>query len=922
MPGFGHGPFGHEPFGEADWSRYTLYELIPDLYRNQDEEGHLRNFIEALYPSFDKLRRAIRQFEALREPRHVPTQFDGIGRLRLGPVVVPQGEIEQQGINGSVNALFEFSDSTARFRDGDRGKELTVRGSTLLANNRTVTIVSILSLTRVLTSPPLATDVGPLKWELREKVVQPEDYITVEVRGGDVSNVAPGWVVNDGLRDFVVRARRQFLDKGGQAFQTEKEGTDGDIDANGFASATANFTHADVGKYVSIAGSALGNDGKYEILSLDTIAFSPPRLQLRGFLSDESDLVWALLPHPQLDLEGRAVPKGVVEQEGRDLALIGGGSGDVETLTANFSSTDVGKYIRIRGSPFVSDDSQYKITAVVSTTRVTTNGSFAAVATDLFWEMRSETAVGNDDRSGRDLKVVEENVGAPGISRVVSSSVDFDPGDGPIGLNDVHQLDITNSTITGNNQTVNVQEADDDGSLLVDGGLVLDAGPLTWRLLGLNSGAEADLTRVEIHPPALILLFAPDFGITIDTQEGEDRQRSYVEHVNAWLDLKGHESAYDIIGTLSGFDTTVQQLYHIDPDFVSILPAAVVMEVGEASFNRLGNDGALTAGTGGRIRFSAGSALFRASDVGRAIRINNASTAGNNKIFTIDVFVDAQTVEFRLTDTAVVPDYGVAGTAVAPTLRWILVRFFTTTPPLLPLFDEVNSDQMTDYIATNPPVGDEFLIDKFCWEDDFAAFVDVTIVASTNIGGNYYKVEVSGPADVIPRDPAGPTRQMLPGVVWILTDSIGREFVLETVPEVAGPNYTFEVVADPTLPPTPGTGTLTYNCRPQFRCEYCGAAAIAITLELGAIATETGVAIERVLERVLLRENEEPKPAHVELILIFKQIFEARLNLQAEMDANLEIFPTLYAALTAYYDEIEGDVIITDTTLLAEVQTP
>jgi len=37
MPGFGDMPFGHEPFGEWKWSRRVLFELIPEIYRSEDE---------------------------------------------------------------------------------------------------------------------------------------------------------------------------------------------------------------------------------------------------------------------------------------------------------------------------------------------------------------------------------------------------------------------------------------------------------------------------------------------------------------------------------------------------------------------------------------------------------------------------------------------------------------------------------------------------------------------------------------------------------------------------------------------------------------------------------------------------------------------------------------------------------------------
>jgi hypothetical protein len=923
--GFGHGPFGHEPFGEANWSRLALYEQIPELYRSQDEEGHFRNFIEALYPSFDRLRRGIRAFDTVREPRRVRSQYDSIERLRLGPIIVPQGGVEQQGIDGSVNALFEFAAATGRFRDYDRGKELIVRGSTIQRNNRSVTIITIVNLSTVVTDPSLATDGGPLKWELREKREAPEDYITIEMRGGDVSGLAPGWIVGDGIKDFTVRARRQFDVEGLLAAQTEREGSDGTLDGSlRFASSTGSFTTQDVGKFLSISGSSIAeNNGKFEIFDID-LTVSPPRLTLRGFMTaDTGPLVWAVLRRPQLDLEGLAVPKGVVEQEGLDLVITTPST--LSAASAAFTSADVDKWIRIRGSLF-GQDRQVRVTAVSSLTTVTVDSTFSSAESNLFWELRTATVTDEDEKRGNDAEIVLINSPVAGQSTLLVPSASFDPTD------DGLVLELSNSSISGNNGDFTIASVIDETHVAVLSVLTFDPGPLNWRVL------SGDFAKVEAHPQSLIVLLAPDFGITIDTQESDTRQRSYLEHVNAWLDLKGHETAYDIIGTLAGFDTTVQALYHIDPDYIPSLPSSIVIEVGEVGAGRLGNDGVMTLGPSGRIRFTSASALFVASDVGRSLRINNAADALNNDFYTIDVFVDAQTVECRITDVAnSLPEYGVLGTALAPTLLWILVRFFSTQAPLLPRFDEINADQMTEYIAATAPTDDAFAIDKFCWEtaaadpfgppavltspSAFAAFVNVTVVSVVNLTGGVFRVTVSGPADVIPRDPAGPTRQVLPGVIWVLIDSASNRFVLETVPEPVGPNFSFEIVSTASMLPVVAAARLEYVCSIQTSCEYCAASAVAITLELGSVATETGVAIERVLERVLIRENEEPKPAHVRLILILRQILEARLSITAEIDAGLEIFPTLYAPVCAYYDDIVGDDLIPDACLMAEVET-
>ena len=60
MPGFGDNGFGNGPFGEWDWSRKSLYGVIPEIYRVQDavEGGSLKKFSESLRGAFDDARRA------------------------------------------------------------------------------------------------------------------------------------------------------------------------------------------------------------------------------------------------------------------------------------------------------------------------------------------------------------------------------------------------------------------------------------------------------------------------------------------------------------------------------------------------------------------------------------------------------------------------------------------------------------------------------------------------------------------------------------------------------------------------------------------------------------------------------------------------------------------------------------------------
>jgi hypothetical protein len=904
MPGFGHGPFGHDPFGEAAWSRLTLWELIPELHRSQDTSGLLQAFIEGLYPSFDVLRRDIRDFEYLRDPLKVRTQYDEVRRLKLGPRIIRQGDTEQSGLDGYVDALGFFHAASGRFRETEIGKDLFIRGSTIPGNNRQVTITVDVDLNTIATDPALAADPGKLRWEVREPVDSPTDYVTVEIRGGNVDDLRPGWLISDGLADFTVRARRRFAMVGNLAYQSEKEGVDGDIDATlRFAAATGAFTPQAIGKFLSISGSDTEeNNRKFEIVDVD-MSTTPPRLLLKGFLArDDGPLTWALLAHPQVDLDGQAVPVGVVEQEGTDGAFTGGGSYVFVSASASFdTSEDAGKYLDLRGSTASpSQNGQYKIDSVTDPNTVVLDTAFTTAETDIYWQLRSATTTGTVERYGVDLEITDVDYPVAGQSRVLVPSAYFDPSE--VGLD----LRIFDSDISGNNTTVTIVDVEDEEYAIVNATLALDDGPLSWELL------SDDLTKANGRAESVIKFMAPDFGIEIDTQESEARQRSFVRHINSWLDLKGHEKSYEIIGSISGFNVDVFPVYHIAPSFVGLVDP--IYEVSEEGEGRSGEDGELRLyGTVGE--FYSATAEFRASDVGVSVRLFNCGDSDNNGLYHIGEYIGQNTVRFDLpAPTGTLPDYGATGTSPGSAdIQWTLVRLYTDQPSAQPNFDEISSDTMEAWIDANPPAGDEFRIDKYCWEPDFAAFVTVTINSVTNLTGFIYEVNVTGQADVIPRDPGGPTRQVLDGSFWKLLDQNDDSFTVETSPlNVGGSNYTFEIISDPANLPATGSGVLQYRCSTVFSCDYCPASVVVATIEIGDVAEETGVAIERVLERVIQRLQSMPKPAHVRLIPIFKQTLEATLSITAEVITGRLVTPDLVAPITAYFDDIPADDIPVD----------
>lgn len=71
--GFGYRDFGNHPFGGVDWCQIVLWEEMPEQMRDQDEEvGYpYKNFIEAMCPSFEWLRKYIERFRTLTDARDI-----------------------------------------------------------------------------------------------------------------------------------------------------------------------------------------------------------------------------------------------------------------------------------------------------------------------------------------------------------------------------------------------------------------------------------------------------------------------------------------------------------------------------------------------------------------------------------------------------------------------------------------------------------------------------------------------------------------------------------------------------------------------------------------------------------------------------------------------------------------------------------
>jgi hypothetical protein len=686
MPGFGSGPFGNGSFGEAAWAKSVLFDLAPEDSRNADVDRLFELYASAQGEAFDGLRHKIRDFGELRDPYAVRADYQESTTLLLGAVQRVQGPVEQSGIQALVTALGALRVDRGRFTFDDIGKEITVRGSSVLGNNRSVQVTSIVTPTEVLTHPPLAVDPGPLRWELRTQQAAQVDQTLVEVVAGDVTEIVPGWILSDGYTDFEVLARAQFYTPAeDRKLLTEREGQDGYITGGlVFTAPSAAFLQRDVGKRITISGtqtrpptSAQSNTGKFqivEVLSATEVVLDSPDVY-----SDGGPLQWAVLRRPILTLGGAATLRGVVEQVGEDLTILGGAT--LEASSGEFSSADVGKLLTILAAADPNNGVIFEVTGVLSSRQVTVTPTPTPSAATFRYELRTETLLG-------------------------------------------------------------------------------------------------DSREVTVRAPGLLPFLARDFGISVDAREEEAYQRRWVDSVSRWIGLKGGAQAYPYLAALTGYDQTdVIPLYRVNQEnYEGVLAAGGVGHaVGEAYAGSYGLDGSLNV-VSGRARFSSPTANFNETAYSLQILISGSSGGLNDGLRTVSSIVSTTTVEFRVTDTMV----GLSDVANGA-LEWTLVRLYSEEAPLLPVYDEINSDLMT-YLK-GPTV---FTVDKYSWEQSPAPWN--TLIGS---GDGFTTLVSSDPS--IPS--AFPQTYTLRGQgdfdvavglgvgKWKLTDLSGVEHFLETVPQ-------------------------------------------------------------------------------------------------------------------------------------------
>lgn len=93
MPGFGSGSFGSGPFGAYDWAWQVLYLDWPYIDRRLDQEGggELEKWAESMVPLFSEVLTFSRDFEQLRDPDTVRTQFQDTIAVTIASAAEEEG---------------------------------------------------------------------------------------------------------------------------------------------------------------------------------------------------------------------------------------------------------------------------------------------------------------------------------------------------------------------------------------------------------------------------------------------------------------------------------------------------------------------------------------------------------------------------------------------------------------------------------------------------------------------------------------------------------------------------------------------------------------------------------------------------------------------------------------------------------------
>ena len=909
MPnGFGSDSLGSGPFGSSDWAKKSLYDLMPEFQRDKDlvNEGILLNLSEASQGAFDVVKNKIEKYDELKDPFLTRTAYSEVKRYRLGKKIEQEGDVLQRGIDAMVTSGGEFTTPRGRFTIGDIGRTITISRS-LPVNNKKVTIVAIINKKTVITNPGLTATAGVFRWELRERVDLIDENPVFEVRSGDVFGLGSDWDVKDGFQTLKLYNRQSFdnLLEYSSTKSIEQSGADGSIDSEGrFSSPSLILEYKDIGRLLSFSGSIVDdNNNRFEISQIDKLSATNTKAVIsRRYvpgLDINGGLLYVALPGNNTILIEHVV-------SGMNTAL----SVNVEDnlVTINLETDNAGLPLSTANQIITAIGSNIDAPSLISVTATGTGNGISASYTNDNYLIARLTPDNSGTISWALLPIPRIQFTTPTFPKGIVEQEGFDISisgnvltslSANFSTSDIGKYITLRSQISTNNIIVEIIGFSTKNIITINKTLTTDSN-VGWELRTVSK--IGDGTQIEISAPSIITFLAEEFGISIDNQETEVRQRTFVGNVNQWLDKKGSSEAYRILGRISGYNVTSTALFRISRDLaLGTLSSQNIIEVGETTIGRFGTDGSILYESSGEFIFFSSSAKFKFEDTNSLLRISNALISSNNSLFTIVEYVNENTIILKYTeDPQQDPSNG--------NLSWLLEKVYITQAPALPNYDEINSDLMTTILGE-----DAFSVDRFCFEDGVIDQISVTIdtnSANTKfLSANVVQITASGQFGVVSYIGN-----------WYIEDDDGTRFYLETPPTetfIGSGIYTMTTFA--TVLPTTG-GFLGYECPINAFCYYCASSKVFLVIEAEDILNDPLSALENGFKRVTQR-MELAKPKHVEFVIQQAQALEASFNMTAEIMPNI-IGETMVAFFSGYYDEIPADVIPTDIGLQVEIETP
>lgn len=414
----------------------------------------------------------------------------------------------------------------------------------------------------------------------------------------------------------------------------------------------------------------------------------------------------------------------------------------------------------------------------------------------------------------------------------------------------------------------------------------------------------AGLGAATVRPPALIDLLARDFGIRIDEHEPEGFQRSQVRNVVQWLDLKGSQKSYDILGKISGYRVTAFGLWRVDP-VPDALPATSIFEspIGSGKF-------------------------YTELDPTRGFFDEIAADTIPTDLFCFEELD-------WITDLITPP--GTPGAPVVPdgTLVEDVIGFTVADIPILATIDLGGGrwgivtaiETGTGDVLTGPVSGVMTLTDAtgLFLPNMVGGVIDIAGATTGANNGQFVIKEFISATEIKYTNPSGvaeafsgawTVKRFLPVTdigFWYAEFSgmPGVKFYLETLPTFLGfANISFEVIAG-TSPTFGSTVSIKYDCRPAPNCDYCRASVLRVEVTPAEVLTEPDALLDGVLPR-LATKILQVVPAHVRLTDIVHVLgpVTAALTITVTSSASSAIFA--FASVGYYYDIVPADEIEVD----------